>query len=108
MTPDAKPQLAAPTGSDFSSGLRVLIDVHEALLGRNPYCYCEIAYTRQTGWMAWLCSKPQADDPNRQVLGVGQGQSANEAAFRCVDSYCNGGPPPNAEVSDQRGAGSLH
>ena len=88
-TPDSKP-VAAPEDYAFAAGLRQLFDVHSALLEQYPHCYCEIAYTRQTGWMAWLCSKPQADDPTREVLGKGQGRTPDEAAFAAVDSYCDG------------------
>ena len=91
--------LAGAAGSAFASGLRQFFDVHSALLDENPYCYCEIAYTRQTGWMAWLCSKPQTEDPQRKVLGVGQGQTPDEAALAAVDSYCDGGPSANADLS---------
>ena len=85
-----------PTSTGSSSGLRQLLDVHSALLEENPYCYCEISYTRATGWMAWLCSNSKTHDPGRKVIGVGQGETPDEAAFAAVDSYVNGGPSANS------------
>lgn len=60
--------------------LKLLINEHSKILENNPYCYFELAYTRQTEWMVWLCSKPKEDDPNREVLAYGQGSTVNIAA----------------------------
>ncbi len=60
--------------------LQQLIDKHGALLEQNPHCYFELSYTRQTMWMAWLCSKPREDDPHRKVLALGQGDTPEQAA----------------------------
>lgn len=63
--------------------IRELIGKHAALVaddGEFPYyCYFELAYTRHTGWMAWLCSKPREDDPGRKVIASGQGQTPDDA-----------------------------
>lgn len=67
--------------------LQQLIDLHSALLEQNPYCYFELAYTRQTMWMAWLCSKPREDDPNRKVLAQGQGETPEQAADAALESF---------------------
>jgi hypothetical protein len=69
--------------------LQQLIDMHSALLVENPHCYFELAYTRQTEWMAWLCTKPREDDPNRKVLARGQGASPEEAADAAINWFCN-------------------
>lgn len=56
------------------------VAAHQKLLDDgNHYAYFELAYTRQTAWMAWLCSKPREDDPNRKVLACGQGETPAEA-----------------------------
>lgn len=70
--------------------IRQLIEAHTTLLEEgNHYAYFELAYTRQTAWMAWLCSKPREDDPDRKVLAKGQGTTpdeACEAALRSMQS----------------------
>lgn len=65
--------------------LQQLIDKHAELLEQNPYCYFELAYTRRTGWMAWVCSKPQQDDEFRKVLACGQGETPEEAAKNAIE-----------------------
>lgn len=75
-----------PDGGDAEptdSSLDALINVHE-LVEDNPYCYFELAHTRQTGWMAWITDKPlypvqEVANPDRKVLARGQGDSAEEA-----------------------------
>lgn len=62
------------------SAVALLVDKHAALLEENPYCYFELAYTRPTGWMAWLCSHPKETHPDRKVLARGQGDTPDEAA----------------------------
>lgn len=67
--------------------IRVLIATHQNLLDAgNSYAYFELAYTRQTGWSAWLCDRPPEGTPgtpgfgsNRTVLAKGQGQTATLA-----------------------------
>lgn len=66
--------------------VRQLIARHAALLEDNPYAYFELAYTRQTEWMAWLCTKPQADDPARKVIAQGQGSTPEEACDAAIAS----------------------
>lgn len=67
------------------SPLQKLIAAHAEMLEANPYCYFELAYTRRTEWMAWLCSKPQEDDPGRIVLAKGQGSTPEEAAIDALE-----------------------
>jgi len=63
-----------------------LIKLHGALLLDNPKYYCEIAYTVQTQWMAWLCSAaPQCK--SRKVLACGSGRSMDEACGAALDNY---------------------
>jgi len=70
-----------PQGLDTS--IQELLDVHASQLEANPYCYFELAYTRRTAWMAWICNKPAEDDPSRRVLAHGQGATPAEA---CADA----------------------
>lgn len=69
--------------------LQKLLDLHRSLLELNPYCYFELAYTRQTGWMAWICSKPKEHDPNRKILAQGQGETPEEACNQALIYYSN-------------------
>jgi hypothetical protein len=65
--------------------IQELINEHTKLVrSGNPYAYFELAYTRQTGWMAWICDR--SPDPNtgrpivgRIVLACGQGNTPNIA-----------------------------
>jgi hypothetical protein len=62
--------------------VRALIAKHAGLLADGPYahyCYFELAYTRHTGWMAWICSNQREEDPDRKVLAKGQGWTPDEA-----------------------------
>lgn len=52
----------------------------------NHYAYFELAYTRQTMWMAFLCNKPKTDDPDRIVLAKGQGKTPEEACKLALES----------------------
>ena len=73
--------------------LQQLIDLHGALLERNPYCYFELAYTSTTEWMAWIYSDRFEDDPNRVVMARGQGESPEQAAKEALESFNEGGVP---------------
>lgn len=81
----AKPRAADP--------IKRLIAMHNELLGEYPYCYFELAYTRRTDWMAWLCTKPREDDPERKVLACGQGLTAEEACAEAIAAIQKGGTP---------------
>jgi hypothetical protein len=74
-----------------SSSLQELIDLHEQLLEQNPYCYFELAYTRPTAWMAWLCTDCRENNPARKILAQGQGHTIEAAAKSAIDSFCNQG-----------------
>lgn len=69
------------------SAFEELTQVHAELLQGNPYCYFELAYTRKTEWMAWICSKPSADDPNRTVIAQGQGWTPEEACKAALNFH---------------------
>ena len=82
-------QQAAPLDAR-ADPIQELISKHAELLADGPYahyCYFELAYTRQTQWMAWLCSKPREDDPSRIVIAKGQGDTAEAA---CADALAAG------------------
>jgi len=61
-----------------------LIAAHSELVRTgNHYAYFELAYTRQTGWMAWLTDKPlhapYVANPDRKVIAQGQGETPQDA-----------------------------
>ena len=66
-----------------SDPIKALVAQHARLIDEgNNYAYCEIAYTRQTGWMAWITDKPLAvvvESPDRKVLFKGQGDTPEDA-----------------------------
>ncbi|CDY79430.1 hypothetical protein BGLT_02211 [Caballeronia glathei] len=59
--------------------IRQLVARHAEELEKNDYAYFELAYTRRTGWMAWICSNHRDDDRNRKVLARGQGDTPEAA-----------------------------
>lgn len=63
-----------------------LLEVFEDIQNKNPYAYFELARTRQTGWMAWITSKPREEDPMRIVIAKGQGDTPGEACERALES----------------------
>lgn len=68
--------------------MQKLIALHDELrLGDYPFCYFEVAYTRTTDWMAWLCSAPKEADPNRKVIAKGQGMTAEAACADALAGY---------------------
>lgn len=83
-------QPAEPSPAD---PIRGLLQAHEDLIeqGEN-YAYFELAYTRRTGWMAWLTDRPASGEPgtaeyakSRKVIARGQGDSAEEACQDALD-----------------------
>ncbi len=68
---------------DARDPVRALIAAHAEMLEDNAYAYFELAYTRQTGWMAWITDKPlygaPVVNPDRKVLANGQGDTPDEA-----------------------------
>ncbi len=77
--------------------VRALIAKHAGLLADGPYahyCYFELAYTRHTGWMAWICSNQREEDPDRKVLAKGQGWTPDEACRAALADLT-----PNVELT---------
>lgn len=68
------------------SNLSKVMAIHAEMLESNSYCYFELAYTRYTEWMVWICSNQREQDPNRKVLLRGQGSTPEEA---CADALAN-------------------
>lgn len=66
----------APAAGD---AIRDLIAKHTELQDRNDHTYFELARTRKTDWMAWLCTHPVETHPNRLVMARGQGSTPDEA-----------------------------
>jgi hypothetical protein len=67
--------------------IRELIALHAEELDQNDYAYFELARTRRTGWMAWICTNLRDDDPDRNVLATGQGDTPDEACTSAVADY---------------------
>lgn len=83
------PQTASASPSPFEQ----LVAKHAELLEDNEFTYFELAYTRRTGWMAFICDKPATGivgeagyGANRKILAQGQGDSPEEA---CADALNN-------------------
>jgi len=68
------------------TNLSKVMAIHSEMLESNPYCYFELAYTRTTEWMVFVCSNSREVDPGRKVLLCGQGFTPEEA---CVDALNN-------------------
>lgn len=67
--------------------VRDLIAKHAELLESSDYVYFELARTRRTGWMAWLCSHPAETHPDRKVLARGQGVTPDEACRAALADF---------------------
>ena len=81
---------AHPASEQQAEPIAALVAEHAKLLDQNDYAYFELAYTRQTGWMAWLTDRPARGEPgtaeyakSRKVIARGQGDTAQEA---CQDA----------------------
>lgn len=66
------------------SSVTTLVAQHSRLIEEgNDYAYFELAYTRQTGWMAWITDKPlygaQPVNLDRKVLFNGTGSTPEDA-----------------------------
>lgn len=81
------PAVVAPSIDPFAQ----LLAKHAQELDQNEYAYFELAYTRRTGWMAWICSNHRDDDPERKVLARGQGSTPQEA---CANALGIAAPTP--------------
>lgn len=83
----APAQVQEDAQEDAQDAVRALIATHAEILEDNAYAYFELAYTRQTGWMAWITDKPlygaPVVNPDRKVLAKGQGDTPDEA---CADA----------------------
>lgn len=77
---------AQPAEQAGEDAIRALIAEHGRLLDDNEYAYFELAYTRRTGWMAWITDKPLAyvvESPDRKIIAQGQGDTPDDA---CADA----------------------
>jgi hypothetical protein len=72
------------------TNLSKVITTHAEMLESNPYCYFELAYTRHTEWMVWICSNAKELDPNRKVLLKGQGVTPEEACADALNNFNQG------------------
>lgn len=64
--------------------IRELIAAHAELLEDNDCCYFELARTRYTGWMAWLCANSIDHEDNRKIIAKGQGSTPDEACAAAI------------------------
>lgn len=69
------------------NNLSKVMAIHTDMLQTNHYCYFELAYTRYTDWMVWICSDAREQDPNRKVLLQGQGPTPEEACADALSRY---------------------
>lgn len=69
------------------NNLSKVMAIHTDMLQTNHYCYFELAYTRYTDWMVWICSNAREQDPNRKVLLQGQGPTPEEACADALSRY---------------------
>lgn len=83
--------------------IRGLINMHGLILETTPHAYFELAHTRSTGWMAWVCDKPATGTPgtpewnsSRTVLASGQGDTPDEACDAAIDQLI--APADSAEI----------
>lgn len=83
-------QPVEPAVPAMTTKLQQLIDLHSSLLKQNSYCYFELGYTRQTMWMAFICTNARELDPNRKVLAKGQGETPEAAADAALESFGSG------------------
>ncbi|MFM0058566.1 hypothetical protein PQR64_23370 [Paraburkholderia phytofirmans] len=76
---DGSAQPVEQTRALTDDPIALLIAKHAEELENNEYAYFELAYTRRTEWMAWICSNHRDDDLNRKVIARGQGSTPQEA-----------------------------
>lgn len=83
-----------------------LVSMHELILETNPYAYFELAFTRPTGWMAWICDKPGSGMPgtpeweaSRTVFARGQGETHDEACENAIESLLNNDDIPPGVIA---------
>lgn len=69
------------------NNLSKVMAIHTDMLQTNHYCYFELAYTRYTDLMVWICSNAREQDPNRKVLLQGQGPTPEEACADALSRY---------------------
>lgn len=83
-----KPHLQPTPPAGSLDPIEQLIQAHAELIADgNHYAYFELAYTRQTAWMAWLCDKPREMNPDRKVLAKGQGGNPQQACANALKNY---------------------
>ena len=69
------------------TNLSKVMDIHADMLQTNHYCYFELAYTRYTEWMVFICTNAREQDPNRKVLLQGQGSTPEEACKNALNNF---------------------
>ena len=105
LVQDAKPNFTPQAQADARDAIRELIAKHSEELEHNAYAYFELAYTRRTGWMAWITDKPlnggPVINPDRTVLCKGQGDTPEEACSAAIAAAkVSGGTPAHYLVDE--------
>ncbi len=72
-------EMASVARAGALSNIDALLAQHSLLLESNSYCYFELAYTRTTGWMAFICDKPAGE-----IITSGQGDTPNAACANAL------------------------
>ena len=67
--------------------IRELIALHAQELDQNDYAYFELARTRRTEWMAWICTNLIDNDLSLKILATGQGSTPEEACSNAIIDY---------------------
>lgn len=61
-----------------------VLEVFEGLKEKSPYTYFELAHTKTTGWMVWICTNSREADPDRKVIAQGQGATVEAASMSAL------------------------
>lgn len=62
------------------------LELAHQLIGRFPFLYVEIARTRPTDWMAWVCTHNRDTHPDRTVLVSEHGSTPDEACIKGLEA----------------------
>ena len=65
--------------------VKKFLDTAEEMINEYPFLYVEVARTRTTEWMAWLCTHNKDTHTDRMVLASAHGFTADEACKNALD-----------------------
>lgn len=87
---------APATQGDDESSVRHFLIAAENMIDEYPHLYVELARTRATDWMAWICTHNKDTHPNRKILTNGQGSTVEEACENALQTLPT---PPQEQQS---------